>query len=707
VQGFVRSSPELPNHHANRFLQILAHGLCVPEMADSIDGQRGGFWRRALALFIDSIAVGVVLQILALVLFPVSDGNVQFASGVIVQRDCHPLDKLPDGISIPAEFGANYMTECRASILGASTSHTVIFGRRTVEGGVTKFTQLEYMLDRQGKPIRGLALDIFILPILIALRWRLDRGKGSPGRRLSGIRLLNLSDVENPPPASMINKRYAAVCLPLLPAWIWTAYGSIFAGPKLADSPLFWPAWIAVGIPFLIAALEAAGSIIHRKDAYYDRIAGTCVSRFPLGHVAATRIVEGPGAAGNPASNLDARPQGAVPPPLPDGLLVAAAQPTGSRNYLMRHWRGELSLPVSYWLNGILGGIVLSVVVFAIGLMTHRDGEARPLAWFLSLGLIWLLCILMTVWQTVGVWRSASRYQQQPKYFWGGLAKGLSVLGIVQLAANFITVGGPQLAGLYEVLSGDRRVGPHEFHILANGRTLEFSGGITFGVAKEFETFLDAMATTVVVVRLDSIGGRILEAQKIADLIQRRNLTTFVAKDCLSACTIVFLGGKQRIILPTGRLGFHQPAFRGMTAGDRRIAIAAEEQRLQRFGLSRAFAERANQAAPADMWFPTTDELVKERVVTSVFTPPNQVLSGSAATPPAPVAGGEQPVADALKPEDRPSAAPASGVSDSSGWSKSADRTPPETGRVTLPQDLLKRLSTPPPRKTTANPVVK
>jgi hypothetical protein len=667
-------------------------GLCLSEMTDSIEVQRGGFWRRALAVFIDLIVIGLVLQIFALVLFPVSNGRVQFASGVIVRRDCHPRQELPDEISIPAEFGANFIAECEASILGAVTSRTLIVGRRTVEAGVTTFTQLGYMLDRQGKPIHGIPLDVLILPSLIALRWGLDRGKASPGRRLSGIRLLKQSDLETPPTASMINRRYAAVSLPLLPVWIWSAYGSIFVDPKLTEPSLFWPVWIAVGIPFLIAALEAAGSIIDRKDTYYDRIARTCVSRFRMSRVATASLGGEPGSTAENVSN----PEGSVPPPLPAGRLPPAVQATGARNYVMRHWRGELSLPVSYWLNGILGGIVLAVVLFAIGFMTHRDGEARPLVWFVSLAIVWLLNAAMVMWQAVGVWRSASRYQQQQRYFWGGLANGLSVLGMVQLAAGFAMVGVPQLAGIYEILSGDSRVGPHQFHIMANGRTLEFSGGITFGVAQEFESFLNA-AATVSAVRLDSIGGRILEAQKIADLIKSRNLTTFVVNECLSACTIIFLGGKERVLLPTARLGFHQPAFRGMTADDRTAAIAIETQRLQRFGLSKEFAERANRAAPDDMWFPTMEELVKERVVTRVFTPPKPTGPNSA-PPAAPVASGDAP-----KPNDGMSATSVAGASD---LTKPADATPFETGRAKLPPDLLKRLSSP-PRQTTASPMVK
>jgi hypothetical protein len=124
----------------------------------------------------------------------------------------------------------------------------------------------------------------------------------------------------------------------------------------------------------------------------------------------------------------------------------------------------------------------------------------------------------------------------------------------------------------------------------------------------------------------------------MSDLISSRNLATFVARDCLSACTIVFLGGNERFMLPTARLGFHQPAFRGMTASDRHAAIATERQRLQqRFGLSAAFAARANSAPPGGMWYPDKDELMRERVVTRLASPrqvvPSLADAANAASP--------------------------------------------------------------------------
>jgi hypothetical protein len=38
-----------------------------------------------------------------------------------------------------------------------------------------------------------------------------------------------------------------------------------------------------------------------------------------------------------------------------------------SRNYLMRHWRGELSLPISYWVNGSLLGVGFLLLFLLMG----------------------------------------------------------------------------------------------------------------------------------------------------------------------------------------------------------------------------------------------------------------------------------------------------------------------------------------------------
>lgn len=305
-----------------------------------------------------------------------------------------------------------------------------------------------------------------------------------------------------------------------------------------------------------------------------------------------------------------------VPAPLPPPLPKPPAQ-----NFIARHWRGELSLPRSYWINHLLLGIGVGLAFGALAAAINLSAVEQPVWWLISLGLTWSVVTLFTIWGATGVWRAATAYRRAGKRFWGVTAKVTIALGALNLVYSLLFVAIPQGLGIVEIVAGDARLASHQFKVLNNGTMLDFSGGISFGTAKEFETMLKAM-DNVRTVRLNSNGGRIAEAQKIADLIRARGLSTYVTHQCASACTIMFLGGKQRHLHVTARLGFHQPYFRGMTANEQRIAIAREQARLQKFGLSNAFAERANAASPWGMWFPDQSELLREHVVTSIYTPP-------------------------------------------------------------------------------------
>lgn len=313
----------------------------------------------------------------------------------------------------------------------------------------------------------------------------------------------------------------------------------------------------------------------------------------------------------------------ALPPPLPKQL---------AQNFIARHWRGELSLPRAFWINYLLLDIAVGLVFGALGVVINLGAVEQPVRWLISLGLTWSAITLFTIWGAVGVWRAATAYRRAGKRYWGIAAKATIALGALHLVYSLVYVVIPQGIGICEIVAGDARLGSHQFKVLNNGTMLDFSGGISFGTAKEFELMLKAM-DNVRTVRLNSNGGRIAEAQKISDLIRARGLATYVSQYCVSACTVVFLGGKQRHLNAVAKLGFHQPYFKGMTAAEQRASIAREQARLQKFGLSQGFAERANVASPSGMWYPEQSELLREHVVTSIYTPqpPKPVASAAPA----------------------------------------------------------------------------
>jgi hypothetical protein len=296
-------------------------------------------------------------------------------------------------------------------------------------------------------------------------------------------------------------------------------------------------------------------------------------------------------------------------------------------NYFARHWRGELSLPVSYWINGLLAGIATASVNVAINATMNFKDDFQPGIALAAEILIWTTTSAITVWQLVGLWRSATNYRKALKIFWGRFVQVLVVLGAAESVVTFAISGAPQIRELYNIYRGDVEMGGYAFRVLRDGRELEFSGGITYGAAKEFQQFIDAMGV-VQVVHLNSPGGRVEEADRIGRLLRDRKLSTYVVNDCLSACTHIFLSGRERLISPEGRLGFHQPDAPGLTMEQRRTLLVNEEQRLRQLGVTAAFARKAILAPPDNMWYPSVGELIAEHVATRVVNSADFALSG-------------------------------------------------------------------------------
>lgn len=104
-------------------------------------------------------------------------------------------------------------------------------------------------------------------------------------------------------------------------------------------------------------------------------------------------------------------------------------------SYFARHWRGDISLPRSYWING---GLIFGLgcnFFFMIGVTIAIFALASipALAVTVAVGEI-ALNIAAYVWALVGTWRAAKKYQG-PKV-WSILARIGMSLGIVISVGN-------------------------------------------------------------------------------------------------------------------------------------------------------------------------------------------------------------------------------------------------------------------------------
>jgi hypothetical protein len=201
----------------------------------------------------------------------------------------------------------------------------------------------------------------------------------------------------------------------------------------------------------------------------------------------------------------------------------------------------------------------------------------------------------------------------------------LGTVNLVRLTA-FTTV--PQIVEYTNILAGDTKLPPYEIRVLPGGREVEFSGGIRAGSEKELERILRAVPR-VKVLHVNSIGGRIREAERMAELVRMKGLTTYTSEECLSAATLVFIAGKERVVSSRARIGFHQGWFPGMTEQQRRASNEALRKTMLLAGVSDEFITHVLATPHESMWYPTKQEMRQAGVITSESFGERFVVSGA------------------------------------------------------------------------------
>jgi hypothetical protein len=148
--------------------------------------------------------------------------------------------------------------------------------------------------------------------------------------------------------------------------------------------------------------------------------------------------------------------------------------------------------------------------------------------------------------------------------------------------------------------------------------TLRLSGEFQPGVSDALATAL-AQDHTIQRLELDSPGGDTHEGLALASLVKKYELSTFVRHKCSSACTLVFIAGRERSLAVDAKLGFHRA--RSFVWDDIIYEDGAENHQLLNFvrskGIDENFARKAYAVPNADIWYPSMDELLAAGVITS------------------------------------------------------------------------------------------
>ncbi|MBF6031496.1 hypothetical protein ICY20_27440 [Pseudomonas sp. P115] len=295
-----------------------------------------------------------------------------------------------------------------------------------------------------------------------------------------------------------------------------------------------------------------------------------------------------------------------------DAAVTTPARSYPARNYIIRHWRGELSLARSFWVNEVLLSLVFLLAMAPLYFLLLRHPPS-PRGLLIMAVLFLSFTLAVATWQCVGVWRSASRHKQRGgKHVWVHLVRVLVIVGFIDVGYSMLELA-PALKSAMLLAINPTTLAPFQITVLSETE-LEFNGGFAPGSLAALEQALTDNPT-VDTLHLNSGGGLFGEARAIGMLIEEKGLITYTNADCLSACTLAFMAGKERLLGESGRLGFHAAALFGSTHKSSDL-LNQYRDALQRHGASKAFVDKVLDTGSDDMWYPDTPELKRNHVIT-------------------------------------------------------------------------------------------
>lgn len=192
-------------------------------------------------------------------------------------------------------------------------------------------------------------------------------------------------------------------------------------------------------------------------------------------------------------------------------------------------------------------------------------------------------------------------------------------LGFLGIGAGFAAASLPDASVEMEAIVEARgpQTPPATVELGPKGDDVRLTGELKEGVAKRLAALL-ATHPLVTRIHLTSEGGLADEGQALGNVIAAHGLVTFVPDYCVSACTLAFVRGRERLVLEDSRVGFHSPFETGLfgtvyqgDSGDQRAEYLAA-------GLTRDFVDAALKVKPDDVWYPPPARLIAAHVATAV-----------------------------------------------------------------------------------------
>jgi hypothetical protein len=272
--------------------------------------------------------------------------------------------------------------------------------------------------------------------------------------------------------------------------------------------------------------------------------------------------------------------------------------------YVVRHWRGEIApaIAVASFLAAIVTFYLVWVCTLNLPLLVENFGWQ-----VVVMAALLLAAVIAGVWQIVGTWRALGKVILRERRLAGVLGR-VMVLLIASVVAMWIVPAALETAQIIRGLA----TAADRYTILidpARPNIVIFKGEIAWGSSRALAALLNDNRS-VHVLELNSIGGSIVEAEKIASQIEARKLATHVGAICISACTLAYVSGAPRSASKAAKFGFHRFSASVLTSRSivARLTLRYRQALLSQ-GVDRRFVDTALAIDPPQYWVPSARDL--------------------------------------------------------------------------------------------------
>ena len=306
----------------------------------------------------------------------------------------------------------------------------------------------------------------------------------------------------------------------------------------------------------------------------------------------------------------------ALPPPIPtDYAHPRAAVARKKSSYIGAHWRGELPLAQSYWINVCLIGIVL-LMVEGMMVPVMRAQHLSLTSLLVLLAVYTPLRLAVTVWQVVGTFRSAALSGSG----WAIVVNIVMIFSVLGTIGNGISTA-KNMQMIAHAAAEQRTMSDFTVSLAPNGEGILAKGSMGIGFADAVQAAF-AKYPDQHRLLLDSRGGDVDNGMQLHDyLAAHSDIVVEVDNLCASACTVAFVGATQRLIGPGAEMGFHQMRSIVDSSYSRDMVSTQQESFkgfMSKLGASQGFIDMAFAKKGEDVWIPDGATLFANHIITGV-----------------------------------------------------------------------------------------